>query len=109
MIKVMTKGQIRDSALKELRYQGATVWPQNNIAVKGRKFIGRKGVPDIIGFTMVGKFLGCEIKTVNDTLSVDQIEFLNDLVVAGGKAYIAKQSATGAVVIEEWKIINLKP
>lgn len=49
-LQELTKGAIRESALKELSYKGYEVWRQNNIAVKGRKFIGRKGVSDIMGF-----------------------------------------------------------
>lgn len=103
-IKIMTKGEIRKSALKQLQWMGAKVWPQNNLSVRGRKFIGRKGLPDVIGFTKAGQFLACEVKTVNDYLSNDQIEFLNELVAAGGEAYIAKQSSTSAVVLEKWTI-----
>lgn len=106
LIKVMTKGEIRESALKQLQWLGSTVWPQNNLSVRGRKFIGRRGLPDIIGFSRAGLFLACEVKTLNDYLSNDQIEFLNELVAAGGEAYIAKQSLTGAVVLEVWAIQN---
>lgn len=101
-IKELSKGQIRASALKELRYLRCTVWPQNNLAVRGRKFIGRKGVADVIGFNTQGLFIACEIKTVGDVLSQDQIEFLNDVKANGGIAMIAKQSPTGAVVLEPW-------
>lgn len=98
----LTKGQIRDSALKELRYRRCHVWPQNNLAVRGRKFIGRRGVADVIGFNNLGLFVACEIKTLNDVLSEDQIEFLNDVKNNGGVAMIAKQSQTGAIVLEPW-------
>ena len=80
----LTKGFIRESAIKELTWRGHDVWPQNNLAVRGRKFIGRKGVPDVIGFTRSGLFIACEIKTVNDYLSDEQIEFMNNVKKAGG-------------------------
>jgi hypothetical protein len=102
LFKELTKGEIRASALKELRYRRCTVWPQNNLAVRGRKFIGRKGVADVIGFNTQGVFVACEIKTVGDVLSQDQIEFLNDVKSNGGVAIIAKQSTTGAVLLEPW-------
>lgn len=101
-ITPLTKGTIRESAIKELTWRGATVWPQNNLAVPGRKFIGRRGVADIIGFTRAGLFLAAEVKTINDRLSDDQIKFLNDVKKAGGLAYIACQSATGQVELREW-------
>lgn len=98
----MTKGQITESALKQLRYNGATVWPQNNLAVRGRKFIGRKGVSDIIGLNHAGVFIACEVKTKNDFLSDDQKEFLNEVKSNGGIALVAKQSRTGEVELEPW-------
>jgi hypothetical protein len=100
--KILTKGEIRASAIKELTIRKCVVWPQNNLAVKGRKFIGRKGVSDILGITPAGLFLAVEVKTVNDFLSDDQINFLNDITRSGGLAYIACQSATGAVELKEW-------
>lgn len=105
LFKILTKGQIRESAIKELTLRKCIVWPQNNIAVKGRKFIGRKGVADVIGVTPAGLFLACEIKTVNDFLSNDQKDFLNDITRSGGLAFIAKQSTSGHVILEEWKQI----
>lgn len=48
--KELTKAQIRASAIKELTWRGYTVWVQNNLAVRGRKFIGKRGQADIMGF-----------------------------------------------------------
>ncbi len=98
----LTKGVIRESAIKELTWRGATVWPQNNLAVRGRKFIGRKGVADVIGFSRAGLFIACEVKTVNDFLSDDQKDFLNDVKKFGGLAFIACQTPTGQVELKEW-------
>jgi hypothetical protein len=102
-IKELTKAHIRASAIKELTWRGYDVWIQNNIAVKGRKFIGRKGVPDIIGITKDGRWVVAEVKTLNDTFSPDQITFLNDIKKAGGEAYIACQEGN-QVVLKEWII-----
>lgn len=106
--KILSKGQIRESAIKELTLRKCIVWPQNNLSVRGRKFVGRKGVSDILGITPSGLFLAAEVKTINDVLSVDQILFLNDVKQSGGVAFIAKQSKTGQIVLEEWQIIDLK-
>lgn len=106
IVKQLTKGEIRDSAIKELTWRGYDVWKQNNIAVRKRKFIGRLGVSDVIGITKDGKWVACEIKTINDRLSVDQIKFLNDVKRAGGIAYIAMQEGN-QVILKEWHIINL--
>jgi hypothetical protein len=104
-IKELTKGFIRESAIKELTWRGHDVWINNNLAVKGRKFIGRRGVSDIIGITKDGRWVACEVKTLNDTLSGDQIIFLNDIKKAGGEAYIACQAGS-RVELKEWEIQN---
>jgi hypothetical protein len=58
----MTTAQITKAALKELDLRGAEVWRNNNLAVRGRTFVGRKGVPDIIGFVRAtGVFVLCEV------------------------------------------------
>lgn len=102
-IKELTKATIRASAIKELMWKGYTVWVQNNLAVRGRKFIGRRGQSDLVGFTKYGQFLAVEIKTLNDRLSDDQIIFLNDVKKAGGEAYIATQEGSN-VVLKQWEI-----
>jgi hypothetical protein len=104
-LTILTKATIRESALNELRWRGCTVWIQNNLAVRGRKFIGRKGVADIIGWKIIdGKavFLACEIKTNNDRLSIDQIDFLTDVKSSGGVALLAVQSNTGQVILKDF-------
>lgn len=101
-MKVLTKGEITKSALTELKLRGVNCWPQNNLAVPGRKFIGRKGVADIIGFVnATGLFVACEVKTINDTFSADQIVFMNEVKKAGGIALIATQEFNHTV-LKEW-------
>lgn len=102
-IKELSKGEIRASAIKELTWRGYDVWIQNNIAVRKRKFIGRLGVSDVIGITKDGRWVACEIKTLNDRLSNDQIDFLNDVKNAGGLAYLAVQGNNGQVELREWE------
>lgn len=101
-MKVLTKGEITKSAVTELKLRGANVWMQNNLAVPGRKFIGRKGVSDIIGFvSKTGLFLACEVKTIGDTFKDDQIVFMNEVKKAGGIALIATQEFNH-VVLKDW-------
>jgi hypothetical protein len=100
--KELSKATIRASAIKELTWRGYNCWRQNNIAVRGRTFIGRLGVSDVIGITKDGRWVACEIKTLNDRLSPDQIEFLNDVKNAGGLAYIACQTGS-QVELREWE------
>lgn len=102
-VKELTKATIRESALKELTWRGHNVWRQNNIAVRKRTFIGRLGVSDIIGLSKSGLWVACEVKTLNDRLSPEQITFLNDVKKAGGLAYIAHQVGN-RVELKEWEI-----
>jgi hypothetical protein len=96
----LTKDIIRASAIKELTFRGYTVWVHNNLAVRGRKFIGRRGVADIIGITKDGRWVVCEVKTINDKLSDDQKQFLNDIKNSGGMAYLAIQQGNQVAVVE---------
>jgi hypothetical protein len=99
----LSKDIIRQSALKELTWRGYDVWIQNNIAVRGRKFIGRRGVPDIIGITKDGRWVVCEVKTIKDVFSPDQIKFLNDIKKTGGEAYVACQVGNN-MELKEWEV-----
>lgn len=103
-IKSLTKGYIRESAIKELTWRGYDVWKNNNIAVRKRKFIGRLGVSDIIGITKDGRWVACEVKTLNDRLSDDQKKFLTDVKKTGGVALVARQGEGGAVILENFEI-----
>lgn len=105
IIKHLTKGEIRESAIKELTWRGYDVWKQNNLAVRKRKFIGRYGVSDVFGFDKrTARIVACEVKTLNDRLSPEQIDFLNDVKKAGGLAYIALQGNNGQVELREWEV-----
>lgn len=99
-MKELTKGEITKSALTELKLRGVNCWAQNNLAVPGRKFIGRKGVSDIIGFVRnTGLFVVCEVKTINDTFSDEQKEFLTEVKNAGGIALVATQVTLQVAII----------
>ncbi len=73
----LTAGELTTYALRVLNGWGCTVWRQNNHATRGRKFIGMKGVPDIIGHDLEGRAVYAEVKTVSDRLSKDQVEFMS--------------------------------
>lgn len=105
VVKALTKATIRASAIKELTWRQCTVWVQNNLAVRGRKFIGKRGQSDVIGFRNKDcVMVVCEVKTLNDRLSNDQIDFLNDVKKAGGLAYTAVQGNNGQVELREWEV-----
>lgn len=103
-IRPLTKGEITKSALIELQYRGFEAWRQNNLAVRGREFIGRKGIGDISGYQRnpaTGIRLEVEIKTISDKLSDDQIKFLGEAQAAGCICMIAHE-INGKVVLTEF-------
>jgi len=80
-------------AVSKLTEWGAKVWRQNNIAARGRKFTGLKGVSDIIGHASDGKAVYCEVKSASDRISDEQRAFLEEAHLAGCWAFICFQKA----------------
>lgn len=82
----MSKANELTSAVQQLLHlYNFEVWRQNNLAVKGRRFVGRKGVPDVIGFhRSSAMFVGVEVKVGRDKMSEDQEKFRDTLLAAGG-------------------------
>lgn len=95
---------IRKLAMKMLEMRGIECWVTNNVrAVKGRTFVGRKGIPDVNGFVKAtGIYVGMEVKTVNDKLSNDQHLFLTALSMAGGIALLAIETEVGNVELVQY-------
>ena len=89
--KHYTASELTKFAISELSVLGCTVWRANNIAIPGRKFIGKKGMSDIIGYDKSGVSVWCEVKTINDKISEHQIDFLTDAMYAGCKVFICMQ------------------
>ena len=100
----MTASELTKWAITVLETKGNVVWRNNNIAVKGRKFIGRKGVPDIIGWDgKIGRAVWCEVKTANDKLSKDQVNFLDEASNAGCFCYIAYyDKSKDSIILQTW-------
>ena len=87
-----------------LKDGGNDVWRNNNLAVRGRTFIGRKGVPDIIGYSkQYGQFICCEVKAIGDKLSSDQMVFLDDVGNAGGLAMLCQQIRDESIIVKFYK------
>lgn len=87
----LTAGQLTTYALRVLNSWGCAVWRQNNHATRGRKFIGMKGVPDIIGHDLEGRAVYAEVKTVSDRLSQDQIDFLQGAEKRDCRVYLVRE------------------
>jgi hypothetical protein len=100
--KHYTASELTKFALRELSLFGYTVWRANNIAVPGRKFIGKKGMPDIIGYSESGHAVYCEVKTINDKISEHQIDFLTDAMYSDCLAFICMQDKEGIVKLMNW-------
>ena len=97
----MTASELTKWAIAILDLRHSTVWRNNNLAVKGRKFIGRKGVPDVIGWDRRdGRAVWCEIKTKNDRLSEDQIRFLDEANKAGCHCYMV--TFNKSAILQSW-------
>ena len=80
------------------------IWRNNNLSVRGRIFIGLRGVPDVIGFHKhTGVAVYCEVKTVNDKLSEYQINFLNKAKTSGCHCIVATE-INGEVKLKEWPL-----
>ena len=87
-----------------LQLKGCKVWRTNNLAVPGRKFIGMKGQPDIIGYhTLNGRAVWCEVKTVNDKVSEAQEWFMEQATDADCLTYVATQLKSGNIVLLSWR------
>lgn len=100
----LTKGEIREAALKHFRAIGFKCWRNNNTSpTRRRTFIGEYGVPDIIGYQVNreyftgGEFIGIEVKTKGDKLSQYQKDFLTNLNRSGGFGYIAEDDSKGGI------------
>ena len=97
----ITAAQLTKWAIVVLTTKGFTVWRQNNLAVPGRKFIGLKGVPDVIGYDREGRAVYCEVKAGADRLSEAQIDFMNSASKAGCRTFISHDKG-GAMTLQAW-------
>jgi hypothetical protein len=86
-------GELTSAVLQLLHLYNFEAWRQNNLAVRGRKFVGRKGVPDVIGFHRnTGEFIGVEVKAGKDRMSEHQKQFREVVAATTGGIYIEARS-----------------
>lgn len=98
-VKATSTNDLTQLALRMFKMKGFKAWRQNNGGVYDAKIKGYRrnsstpGISDVLGFhRQTGQFLACEIKTGKDTLSNEQIEFLNDVKLSGGIAIVVRSS-----------------
>ena len=104
----LTKDEITQSALTELRAQGCRVRKVHNVgAFKKRRHQVEPGWPDIQGYSRTAVTILCEIKTIGDKFSPEQIERLDDLDKCGGISLVAFQHGFGVKVVP-WKEAKIK-
>ena len=60
------ENKLKKEIIKYLTLRGHTVWRCNQGRFQGKYYMGKTGVPDIIGFTREGFFIGVEAKAAGD-------------------------------------------
>lgn len=98
-LKTLTKDEITQAALAELRANGARVRKVHNVPVRRRQYQMEKGIPDICGYSQTGVAIECEVKADGDKLRPEQIIRLNDLNSCGGIALVAIQEGLTVKII----------
>lgn len=99
-IKALTKDEITQGALNELRSKGFRVRKVHNVgAYKKRRYQVEPGWSDVQGYGRDGKALLCEIKTQGDKFSSEQRERLDDLCQCGGYSLVAVQKGLSVQLI----------
>lgn len=91
LAKEPTATDLTRQALEFLLFNGCFAWRQNNFGKLGRAGVAKKGVPDIIGITRDGRFVGLEIKVGKDRQSEDQKGFEKQIKEKGGVYAVIKQ------------------
>lgn len=110
---MLTGNQINERVKERFEQMGIICWRNNQFSRKDRYFRGRRGVSDVIGLTgkpvimfgrqfMMGVFVACEGKSLTDTLSDDQLDFLYDVWSSGGIACVAMADSTGRINYVEY-------
>ena len=85
------ENKIQKEILQTVQKMGlAFIWRNNQIPVKGRRFVGLKGVPDLIGILPCGTFIGIEVKTPKGKLTRCQEQFRDDCMKNNGLYIVAR-------------------
>ena len=89
-----TATQMQNLTINLIYEIGGRAWRNNTgAAYRNQRLIkyGEVGSGDVIGFLPDGLFISVEIKTLNDSTSAEQIEFIEQVRAVGGVAFIAAQ------------------
>lgn len=99
----LTASDLTKYAKMLLSAHGIRINRVNNIPVRRRKNTIEKGWADLQGYSLDGKYIACEIKTINDKLSIDQIKRLRDIDECGALAYICTEDKNGNPLLIQFK------
>lgn len=78
--------------------KGIFCWRQNQGAIptkdgRFRRFVGQKGLADIIGILHDGRFLAVEVKRPKKHPSLEQEQFLAEINARGGLALVVHSAS----------------
>lgn len=96
----MTHGELKSGILEYLRHRPGRYF---SISVTRAKVAGRffqtapRGIPDIIGYTGGGVFVGIEVKVGEDRLSVEQRDFKESLQLTTSGVWIEARTIDDVV------------
>lgn len=90
----MKESEVQKLILDYLRLNGCLVFKVNNggVYIKSRDCYMKgpiKGVPDIVGLTSKGRFIGVEVKVKYNKPSAEQLSFLAEIKKRKGIALVA--------------------
>jgi hypothetical protein len=98
----LTASELTKWAKEHLNIMGYRLNRVNNIPVRRRKGTIEKGWSDLQGYDTEGIYVAIEVKTINDKLSPEQIERLNDIRKCKGIAMICSEK-DNKPILEMWK------
>jgi hypothetical protein len=92
----MKESDIQKTIMDYLRLKNCLVFKHRNVGIYKQstgKYIplsyGEKGISDIIGLTDTGRFIAVEVKMPKKKPSKEQQEFIDNVVIRGGIAFVA--------------------
>ena len=97
-----TANQLKQAAVKYVVARGGKAWVNNVGRTLGVNFGAPVGSGDVLGVYR-GKFLSIEIKVGKDSLSDEQLQWMNDVNRRGGIAFVARSMRDVEEVVEAIK------
>ena len=98
----LTASELTKWAKEHLKIMEYRLNRVNNIPVRRRKGTIEKGWSDLQGYNKEGIYVAIEVKTINDKLSPEQIERLNDIIKCKGLALICTEK-DNKPILQMWE------